>query len=328
MGPSRIRNVVLVGHGGAGKTTLAEALLHAAGLTTRMGRIEDGNTVTDFEPEEIERASSVGLAVAPFEWADHKINLVDTPGYADFVGDVRAGLRACDLALFVVSGVDGVEVQTEILWRMAAEEGLARAVFVSKLDRERADYRRTLDQLKQRFGTGIAPVEVPIGAEASLEGVAGIVSNRAFLYDGIDPGGKEAEIPEEVRSQVEDVRTALVEAVVESDDDLLERYFEGEEPTDAQLIEGLRAGIGEGTIFPVLCGSATQLIGIDRLADLVVRDAPRPGERSLPALAAGNGFSATPDGPVVAYVFKTMSDPYVGRISLFRVYSGTLKLDT
>ncbi len=328
MGPSTIRNVVLVGHGGAGKTTLAEALLHAAGLTTRMGRIEDGNTVTDFEPEEIERASSVGLAVAPFEWADHKINMVDTPGYADFVGDVRAGLRACDLALFVVSGVDGVEVQTEILWRMAAEEGLARAVFVSKLDRERADYRRTLDQLKQRFGTGIAPVEVPIGAEASLEGVAGIVSNRAFLYDGIDPGGKETEIPEGVRSQVEDVRTALVEAVVESDDDLLERYFEGEEPTDAQLIEGLRAGIGEGTIFPVLCGSATQLIGIDRLADLLVRDAPGPGERSLPALAAGNGFSAAPDGPVVAYVFKTMSDPYVGRISLFRVYSGTLKLDT
>ncbi|HSG80069.1 MAG TPA: GTP-binding protein, partial [Acidimicrobiia bacterium] len=175
MRPQLIRNVALVGHSGSGKSTLAEALLFTAGVTTRMGRIEDGNTVTDFEPEEVSRGSSVSLAMAPFEWQGHKINLIDTPGYADFLGDVRAALRAVDLAIFVVSAVDGVEVQTEAIWRMAEEEGIARAVFINKLDRERSSYQRTVDELKAAFGTPIAPLQVPIGVEIDLRGVANLV---------------------------------------------------------------------------------------------------------------------------------------------------------
>ncbi len=324
--PGNIRNVVLVGHGGAGKTSLAEALMFVSGSTNRVGRVEDGNTVTDFEPEEIERGSSTTLALAPFEWKGHKINLIDTPGYADFVGDVRAALRAADLALFVVSGVDGIEVQTEMIWSMAAEEGLARAIFINKLDRERSDYRKVLAELKDRFGIGIAPVELPIGSEDNLRGVAGIVSHHAFVYDG-DPKGTETDIPDDVRAEAEDVSTSLIEAVVERDEALMERYFEGELPSDAEVVAGLRAGIVAGEIFPVLCGSATKLIGIDRLAELLVRDAPSPLDRAAPPVVGDTGIDLSADGPTVAYVFKTMSDPYVGRISLFRVYSGTIKVD-
>ena len=327
MGPDQIRNVVLVGHGGAGKTAVAEALLFTAGVTTRMGRVEDGNTVTDFEPEEIERNSSIGLALAPFEWRGHKINLIDTPGYADFIGDVRAALRAADLALFVVSAVDGVEVQTELIWEMAGEEGISRAIFVNKLDRERSDYSRVLAELKAVFGAGVAPVEVPVGVEAGLRGVAGIVSEHAFVYEGGNPKGREIDVPEEVGGQVEEAHTALVEAVVERDDEMLERYFEGEIPSGDRLVAGLREGILDGSIFPVLCGSATALIGIDRLAELLVRDGPRPLDRPLPPLLSGEAMEPDPGGDVVAYVFKTMSDPYLGRVSLFRVFSGTIKAD-
>ena len=327
MDPAKIRNVVLVGHGGAGKTSLAEALLFAAGVTNRLGRVEDGNTVTDFEPEEVERGGSVGLSIAPFDWHGYKINLLDTPGYADFLGDVQAALRAADLALFVVSAVDGVEVQTETVWEIAAEEGIARAVFVNKLDRERSSYRRTLDELKAIFGTGIAPVEIPIGVEADLRGVAGVVSNHAFLYSNGSPKGTETDVPDEVKAELDDVHTALVEAVVESDDELLEKYFEGIEPTSDELVTGLRGGILEGTIFPVLCGSATKLVGVDRLAELLIRDGPSPLERPLPPMAAGEDFTADPGGETLAYVFKTLSDPYLGRISLFRAFSGTIKTD-
>jgi elongation factor G len=325
--PEQIRNVALVGHSGAGKTSLVEALLFTAGATTRQGTVEDGNTASDFEPEEIERQSSVGLAVLPVEWAGHRINLIDTPGYADFAGDLRSALRAADLALFVVSGVDGVEVQTEVAWRIAEEEGIARAIFVNKLDRERSNYTRVLAELKEAFGTGVAPVELPIGAEADLRGVAGVVTEHAFLYDGGNPKGTETDLPDELKELEAEVHTALVEAVVESDDELLEAYFEGREPNQEQLVAGLRRGISERTIFPVLCGSATRLIGIDRLAELIVRDGPNPLERPIPPLASGELAAADPGGAAVAYVFKTISDPYVGRISLFRLFSGTIKVD-
>lgn len=323
MASDKIRNVALVGHSGSGKTMLAEALLLAAGVTTRMGRIEDRNTVTDFDPEEVARGSSVTLAMAPFDWAGHRINLIDTPGLSDFMGEALAALRAADLALFVVSGVDGVEVQTEALWNMAGEEGIARAVFVNKLDRERASFSRTLAQLKEVFGTGIAPLQIPIGSEADLRGVANLVGGRAFTY----PGGAKAvegDLPEEIHAEVGALHTALVEAVVETDDTLLEKYFEGEEPSGPQLISGMHRGMVERTAFPVLCGSATGLIGIDRLAQFLVDYGPRPSERPAPPLAEGESL----DGPgVVAYVFKTMSDQYVGRISMFRVFRGEISLD-
>jgi len=321
--PDRIRNVVLVGHSGSGKTALAEALLHAAGVTTRLGRIEDGNTVTDFEPEEISRGSSVSLAMAPFDWSGHKVNIIDTPGYSDFVGEARAALRAADLALFVVSGVSGVEVQTAALWRMAGEEGIARAFFVNKLDRERASFTRTLAQLKASFGTAVAPLQVPIGAEHELSGVANLIDGSAFSYDG-STKGKQGEIPAGVRQEVAALRTALIEAVVETDDSLLERYLEGTEPNDAELVAGVRRGMLEGTAFPVLCGASVRMIGVDRLAQFLVDYGPNPGERPSPPLSQGE---ALPDSGVVAYVFKTQSDPYVGRIALFRVFRGSVPVD-
>jgi elongation factor G len=325
VGPDEIRNVALVGHGGSGKTSLVEALLFAAGVTTRLGRVEDGNTVTDFEREEIARTSSVSLSMAPFDWQDCRINLIDTPGYSDFLGEVRAALRAVDLALFVVSGVDGVEVQTEAIWRMAEEEGIARAVFINKLDRERASFTRTVEQLKDVFGTGIAPLQVPIGSEAELSGVANLVGEQAYTYDK-SPIATAGPVPDAAKAEVGELHTALVEAVVETDDTMLERYFEGEEPTGDQLIAGMHRGMIDGAAFPVLCGSATKLIGVDRLAQFIVEYGPRPSERPAPPLSEGETL---PDegGPVVAYVFKTTSDPYVGRISLFRMYRGTLKLD-
>jgi len=324
MASEKIRNVVLVGHSGSGKTALAESLLFAAGVTTRAGRVEDGNTVTDFEPEEIARQSSVSLAMAPFEWKGHKINLIDTPGLSDFVGEVRTALRAADLALFVVSGVDGVEVQTEEVWRMAGEEGVARAVFVNKLDRERSSFSRTLSQLKTVFGTAIAPLQVPIGAEHSLQGVANLVGGRAYLYDGTHVA-TEGDVPESSQGEVASLHTALVEAVVETDDGMLERYLEGGvEPTGNELILGMHKGMIEGTAFPVLCGSATSGVGVDRVAQFIVDYGPRPEERPAPPLAEGESL---PEGGVVAYVFKTMSDQYVGRISLFRVFRGSVNLD-
>jgi elongation factor G len=315
---------VLVGHSGSGKTALAEALLHTAGVTTRLGRIEDGNTVTDFEPEEIGRGSSVSLAIAPFDWAGHKVNVIDTPGYSDFVGEARAALRAADLALFVVSGVDGVEVQTAALWRMAGEEGIARAVFVNKLDRERASFTRTLAQLKAAFGTAVAPLQVPIGSEHELTGVANLIGGTAFAYDG-SPQGKQVEIPAAVKQEVAALRTALIEAVVETDDSLLERYLEGTEPTDDELVAGVRRGMLAGTAFPVLCGASVRMIGIDRLAQFLVNYGPHPEERPSPPLSEGEKL---PAAGVVAYVFKTQSDPYVGRIALFRVFRGSVPVDT
>jgi len=323
MGSDQIRNVVLVGHAGSGKTALAEALLFTAGVTTRAGTIEDGNTVTDFEPEEVDRQSSVSLAMAPFEWDGFKINVIDTPGMSDFTGEVRSGLRAADLALFVVSGVDGVEVQTETAWRMAGEEGVARAIFVNKLDRERASFQRTLEQLKEVFGTGVAPIQVPIGSEADLSGVANLVGGQAYTYSG-GPKASQGPVPDSLETEIAPLHTALVEAVVETDDALLEKYFEGEEPSGEQLIAGMHAGMVGTSAFPVLCGSATQQIGIDRLIQFLIDYGPRPSERPTPPLAEGD---ALPDSGVVAYVFKTMSDPYVGRISLFRVFRGAVDVD-
>src|SRR4051812_25062673 len=182
--PEKIRNVALVGHGGSGKTSLTEALLHCAGAITRLGRVEDGSTVSDFDPEEQKRGLSLSLSLAPFEWKDHKVNLIDCPGYADFVGDVHAALRVVDLAVFVVSAVEGVEVQTYATWKIAASLGVPRMVFINKLDRERASFERTLDDLRNRFGAGVAPLELPIGEETSFRGVADLLTDTAYLYDG------------------------------------------------------------------------------------------------------------------------------------------------
>src|SRR6476620_1326574 len=222
---AKIRNVALVGHGGAGKTSLAEALLLVAGAIPRLGKVEDGSTVLDFDPEEQRRRISVSLALAPFERDGVKVNLLDAPGYADFVVDVAAALQAADLALFVVSGGEGVEVQTEVAWKLAEERGIPRAFFVNKLDRERASFQRTLDQLKDLFGAGVAPLQLPIGEEAALSGVIELLNDTAINYAGDSPTGSEASIPAEMEMEEHEIHDSLVEGIVIGDDDLMERYL-------------------------------------------------------------------------------------------------------
>jgi elongation factor G len=307
-----IRNVALVGHGGSGKTSLAEALLFVAGAIPRLGRVEDGNTVCDFDPEETRRAISVSMAIAPFEHDGHKINLLDTPGYADFVGDVAAALRAADLAVFVVSAVEGVEVQTDMAWRMAEQAKIPRALFVNKLDRERASFSRTLDELKERFGTGVAPLELPIGEEGTFKGVVDLLTDTAVTYEGENGKGTEGPIPEEMQGEEHTVHDALVEGIVVADDDLMERYLGDESIEVKELEQALAKGIAEASVFPVLCGSATKLIGVDRLASFLAHEGPPPQAE---------------EGQPVAFVFKTIVDPYVGRVNLFKVLQGTIKTD-
>lgn len=326
MQPDKVRNVALVGHGGSGKTTLAEAMLFVGGTTKRQGSVEQGTSLFDHEPEEVERGISLSLAVATMEWAGHRINIIDTPGASDFAGDARAALRAADMALFAVSAVDGVEVQTEQLWDVAGQEGIPRAIVITKLDRERASFERTLSQLRESFGKAVAPIQMPIGAEQNLRGLVRIASERAYEYTGA-PKGKEIELPEEIADQVHATHTSLIETVVETDDELLEAYFEGKEPTREQIVETVHEGIVSGTMDPVLVTSADKLVGIDLLLEFIVDYGPNPLERPMPKLASGEAIEPGLEGPVVAYVFKTISDPFVGRISLFRIYSGTVKAD-
>ncbi len=326
--PDKIRNVALVGHGGAGKTTLAEALLLAAGAIGRKGRVEDGTTTTDFDPEEVKRRISVSVALAPFEWQGHKLNLLDCPGYADFANDAMAALRVADLAVFVVSAVDGVEVQTENMWRAAAALQLPRLVFVNKLDRERSSFERTLEQLQERFGAGIAPLELPIGEEGAFRGVADLLSDAAITYaDGRSSTGP---IPDDMSSREHAVRDSLVEGIVVADDELMERYLEGETVSVEELQKTLAHGVASASVFPVLCGSALRDIGIDRLATFLCEIGPSPVERPPAKVRAGDKESEVPAdraGQPLAWVFKTLADPYVGKISLFKVLSGTVRPD-
>jgi elongation factor G len=308
----KIRNVALVGHGGSGKTTLTEALCFTAGAIPRMGRVEDGNTVTDFDPEEQRRGISVSLALAPLEYEGHKINVLDVPGYADFVGDVVAALHAADIAVFVVSAVEGVEVQTEFAWKLAEQRGIPRAVFINKLDRERASFERTLDELKAKFGAGIAPLQLPIGEETNLSGVVELLNDVAVTYDGGTTKGTEGPVPAEMEAEEHSVHDALVEGIVIADDDLMERYLADEKIDYDELAKTLAAGVAQGSVFPVLCGSAAKLIGIDLLLKFLVDEAPAP---------------AATDGADAALVFKTLVDPYVGRVNLFKVVQGAVKHD-
>jgi elongation factor G len=323
----KIRNVALVGHGGAGKTSLAEALLHRAGAITRVGRVEDGSTVCDHDPEEQRRGLSLSLAVAPFEWKGHKVNLVDTPGYADFMGDVAAALRVVDLAVFVVSAVDGVEVQTEAIWREAARLDVPRMVFINKLDRERASFERTLDELRDRLGAGVAPLELPIGSEAGFQGIADLLTDTAHIYEGGVPHTEP--IPGDMEALERQVHDNLIEGIVVAEDSLLERYLEGDMPSFAELEHALTLGIEAASVFPVVCGSATGEIGIDRLADFLVEIGPPPADRPTHVTAGDTEVDvpADPAADPLAFVFKTIADPFVGQLSLFKVLSGTIRND-
>jgi elongation factor G len=325
-----IRNVLLVGHGGSGKTTLLEAMLFASGAITRMGTVEDGNTVSDHDPDEQHRQISVSLAMAPIEWKDAKINVLDAPGTADFVGDVRSAVRAADAVIVVVSAVDGVEVQTEFAWELAVQEDLPRAIFVNKLDRERADFQATLDQLVSSFGNQVAPFELPIGAETEFNGIADLLHEKADLYPS-GPKAEESEWPDEIHAIADPAREKLIEAVAESDDALIERYLEeGTLPEDV-ITQGAKDGFTNARLAPVFVGSASRAIGIDRLLDFIVEEFPSPVDRGPVEAASRDGsvkeLDCDPNAPTAAFVFKTLSDPFVGHITMFRVFSGRVRPD-
>jgi elongation factor G len=322
-----IRNIVLVGHGGAGKTSLTEAMLFRSGAITRMGKITEGNTVTDFDEEEIRKQISVSTSLAPVEWDGHKINVLDAPGYADFIGEMRAAMRVADLAVFVVSGVEGLEVQTQVAWNYADENDLPRMILVNKLDRENSSFRRTLEQLREAFGKGVAPLSLPLGREHDFKGIISVIDEAAFEYDS-SGSPSEVPVPDDRKERVDEVRTDLLDSVAESNDELLERYLEGGEITREEIVKAIHDGIDEATMFPAMVGSATHLIGVDRLMDVIVSAGPSPLDRPPVEGEGGEARESKPDAPLSALVFKTMTDPYVGRVSFFRVYSGTFKGDT
>jgi elongation factor G len=329
----RIRNVALIGHRGSGKTSLSEALLFEAGVTNRMGKVADGSTVFDFEPDEQEREMSIDARVASFEYGDRKINLIDTPGDPSFIADTLGALRVVDAAIVVVNAVMGVEVHTERLWARASEEGLARLVFVNMLDRERADFFRTLDSLKVAFGPHAVATEIPIGSEHEVRGVIDLIDMKAFEYEGEGRGSaKESEIPEDLKAQADEYREKLMDEVAENSDELMERYLEGEEISHEEIVTALKQGVTQGHLFPVTCGIATKNLGTNRLLEALVEDVPSPAMRGgVKALDADGGeteIEPSEDGDPVAYVFKTTADPYTGRINLLRVYSGTLRSDS
>jgi len=328
---NQIRNVLLVGHGGAGKTTLLEAMLFTSGALTRMGKVEDGNTVSDHDPEEIKKGISVSLAMAPIEWEGVKINVLDAPGYADFGGDLRGALRAADAVLLVVSAVDGVEVQTEVAWELAVDAGLPRAILVNKLDRERASFERTLDELVQSFGSQVAPLEFPLGAEHAFEGVADLLSRRAFRYKPDVPTAEEGDWPDDIAGKADPFREKLMEAVAESDDRLIERYLDEGELSEEEVLHGVKAGFAESRIAPVLLGAAAGPIGVDRLLKFIAEEFPSPADRPALTVVTKSGDTkerpCDPTQPLTALVFKTVSDPYVGHITMFRVFSGRVRPD-
>jgi elongation factor G len=326
--PKKIRNVALMGHRGSGKTSVNEALLFTAGAINRLGSVADGTTVSDSASDEKAREMSISASLSSFRWDDRKINLIDTPGDPSFIADALAALRVCEGAVFVINGVMGTEVTTSRLWERAAELGLARILFVNMLDRERADFFRTLDSLKQAFGQHVVATEIPIGAEHELQGVIDLIDMKAFRYDGSGRDNcEEIPIPDELADQAQEYREKLMDEVAEVSDELMERYLEGEEITHEETVNALKTGVTEGHVFPVTCGAATRNLGINRLLDAFVDDLPSPAKRGAVDL---DGVTLDPDESkeMVAFVFKTLADPYAGRINLFRVYQGVLKHDS
>src|SRR4051812_10145164 len=321
----RIRNVALVGHRGSGKTSLHEALLHEAGATTRLGSVADGTTVSDADEDEKSRGMSISASLASFEWRDTKVNLLDTPGEPSFIADALGALRVCESAVFVINGVMGVEVSTQRLWQRAQELGVARLVYVNMLDRERADFFRTLDSLKTAFGPHVVATEIPIGSEHEVGGVIDLVDMKAWQYT--EDGCQEIPVPDDLADRAQEYREKLMDEVAENSEALMERYLEGEEISHEEIVTALEDGTDHGHIFPVTCGVATTCLAANRLLDAIVDDLPSPVQHGGLAV---DDMTLEPDesGEMFAYVFKTRADPFAGRINLFRVYQGTMTHDT
>jgi elongation factor G len=324
----RIRNVALVGHRGSGKTSVNEALLFQAGAINRLGTVLDGNTASDSDPDEQARQMSISASLSSFEWDDRKINLIDTPGEPSFVADSLGALRVCESAIFVINAVMGAEVNAIRLWQRAEELDLARMLFVNMLDRERADFFRTLESLKAAFGPHVVATEIPIGSEHEIRGVVDLVDMKAYEYDGDGrDNAREIPIPDELEAQAQEYREKLMDEVAEVSDSLMERYLEGEEISHEEIVTALKDGTNHGGIFPVVCGVATNNLGTNRLLDAIVEDLPSPvkhGALELPEVT----LEPDEDKELFAFVFKTKADQFAGRINFFRVYQGVMRPDT
>ncbi|CAN5650375.1 elongation factor G [soil metagenome] len=323
-----IRNIGLFAHGGAGKTSLAEAMLFASKATTRLGRVEDGNTTTDFDPDETKRQMSISVAVAPVEWGGTKLNIVDTPGYADLVGEVASALSVVDTALILLDASAGVEVGTEIAWRLAIQRNLPRMLFINKMDRENANFEAALASAVSTFGNSLAPVHVPIGKEREFRGIVDLLSGKAYVYDENTNGGfTETTAPDDLAETIETYRQHLIEAIAESDEELMARYLDDEEITSEELASALKNAVHQGLVVPVFCGSATTIRGVSQLLDsLASLGVPAAATDAVVSTGDESGeVTADPEGPLVARVFKTLADPHVGRLPSFRVYSGSFK---
>ena len=323
-----IRNIALVSHGGAGKTSLAEAMLFDAGVINRMGRIAEGNTALDFEPEEIKRTSSISTGFHQVNWKKHAITLLDTPGDQNFFSDTKTCLQAADAAVVVIDAVDGIKVQTEQGWEFLDDFKLPRVIFINKMDRERGDFARTFAEAKQMFQPKPIILQLPIGAEAEFKGVVDLITQKAYIY-GEDGKGKASEIPADLKDEVAAEREALIENIAEADDALVERYLEGESLSEEDLKNALRKGTLARTFVPVLCGSSTENIGIDLLMDFMVAAMPSPLD-AAPKIGTDPGTKKEierrpdPTAPFSALVVKTITDPYAGRLTIFRVFSGSI----
>lgn len=307
----QIRNIGIFAHGGSGKTSLVETMLFNTGVTNRLGRVEDGTTTSDYHPEEINKQITIHTSLVPVEWNNCKLNILDTPGYSDFIGEVKGSLRVVDAALFVVSAVDGVEVQAEIIWDYADLYKLPRAVFINKMDRDNANFFKVLDELKEHFQVHLIPMMLPIGAALDFKGIVDLIEQKAYQF-GEDGKPTEIPVPADMAEAMAEYREKLVEAAAESDDDLLMKYLDGEELSLEEVKLGLNKGLAAAKFVPVMCGSATKNVAIINLMNILADFFPAP---------------VVNEGPFSALVFKTLADPYVGKMNFIRVYTGTLKND-
>lgn len=327
----KLRNICLMSHGGAGKTTLAEAILFNTGVLDRLGRVADGNTTTDYDPEEIKRKISISTSMAPCEWKDHKINLLDTPGYFDFVGEVKEGIRVADGSIIVVSAKSGVAVGTEKSWAYAKEHSIPKMFYINKMDEENANFFGVLDKLINTFGKGVVAFQLPIIEGEKFTGYVDVINMNAKKFD--KDKLVDAAIPDDLLDKIQGVKDSLNEAIAETSEALMEKYFGGEEFTHDEIKEGICLGIADGSLVPVFCGSAIHNLGVQILMDAIIEYMPSPADRpAVKAQKAGSDevieVKAVTDAPVSALIFKTVADPFVGKISLFRVYSGVLKTDS
>ncbi|MGQ9920219.1 MAG: GTP-binding protein, partial [Desulfobacca sp.] len=327
-----LRNVALVGHSGAGKTSVAEAMLFAAKATSRLGKVDDGSSVLDFEAEEIKRHISIAAACHHFDWKKHAVHFVDTPGDDNFLAETRAALQVADSALVVVDAVDGVKVGTEKVWALAQKYNLPRLLFINKMERERADFDKAVQAVRDILKAKPVLLQLPIGREADFQGIIDLVAFKAYTFDA-QGKASEREIPEHLKEEAEAQRSELLNFAAESDDALIEKFLEEGQLAPEEVLQGLRLGTLAGNFVPVLCGAATQMAGIAPLLDAINAYLPAPTDRGPvrginPKTQAEVSLPPDPDGPFCAYVFKTVADPYAGRLTVFRIYSGTLKSDS